>query len=213
MRRIRAGGPQGTTARRPRSGRSRAAQNGEDCLTLNVCTPARPARGGRCSSGSTAARSSSAAAAPLYDGARLAARGDVVVVTVNYASVRSGSLARGRAPATPARGEPRPARSDRGVAVGARERRRFGGDPEHVTMFGESAGAVSGGELLAMPAARGLFGARSRRARRRAGTRTNRKPRSGWRRRSRASWARGRAAAQRSARGAGRGDARRAVRT
>ncbi len=51
----------------------------------------------------------------------------------------------------------------------------FGGDPEHVTIFGESAGGGEVGTLLGMPAARGLFheGDRRRAARRRGGRRAN----------------------------------------
>ena len=125
----------------------------EDCLTLNVWTPAAGGRravmvwlhGGAFVGGS--------AGVPLYDGARLAREGDVVVVTLNYRIGALGFLALG------------PGRTNLGlrdqVAALAWVRRHaaaFGGDPERVTVFGESAGAGSLCALLAMPRARGLFG-------------------------------------------------------
>jgi len=124
----------------------------EDCLTLNVWTPAAGGRravmvwlhGGAFVGGS--------AGVPLYDGARLAREGDVVVVTLNYRIGALGFLALG------------PGRTNLGlldqVAALAWVRRHaaaFGGDPERVTVFGESAGAGSLCALLAMPRARGLF--------------------------------------------------------
>jgi para-nitrobenzyl esterase len=97
------------------------------------------------------------AGVPLYDGTRLAARGDVVVVTVSY---RVGAL--GFACLDAADGEP-PA-----VNLGLQDQiaalrwvrahaAAFGGDPERVTVFGESAGAGSILALAGMPEARGLF--------------------------------------------------------
>ncbi|HVH07015.1 MAG TPA: carboxylesterase family protein [Myxococcota bacterium] len=124
----------------------------EDCLTLNVWTPATSSRrpvlvwlhGGAFIGGT--------ANVPLYDGARLAGEGDVVVVTVNYRVGALGFLALG------------PDRTNVGLKdqVAAlrfvrREIAAFGGDPANVTVFGESAGAGSLCALLAMPSARGLF--------------------------------------------------------
>jgi para-nitrobenzyl esterase len=126
----------------------------EDCLTLNVFAPAAPApprpvlvwlHGGAFQTGT--------AAGPAYDGARLAARADAVVVTLNYRVGAFGFLHTG------ARGGANLGLQDQLAAlrfvqagIGA-----FGGDPARVTVFGESAGAGSIVCLLAMPAARGLF--------------------------------------------------------
>jgi para-nitrobenzyl esterase len=90
---------------------------------------------------------------PEYDGGRLAREGGVVVVTFNYrVGIEGFALIEG-APA------------NRGLLdqVAALEWvrdniRAFGGDPDRVTVFGESAGAGSLAALLAMPRARGLFG-------------------------------------------------------
>ena len=93
----------------------------------------------------------------LYHGARLARRGDVVVVTINY---RLGALGFLNHPELRARGID--------ANLGIRDQIRalewvreniaaFGGDPGNVTIFGESAGGMSVGTLLAAPAARGLF--------------------------------------------------------
>ncbi len=99
---------------------------GEDCLTLNVYTPS-TGRGRRpvmvwFHGGGFVAGSSTQ---PLYEASRLAVRGDVVVVTANY---RLGALGfrPGCSRPRPHRGgrQRRHARSGRGVALGARQRRR-----------------------------------------------------------------------------------------
>jgi len=130
----------------------------EDCLTLNVFTPSREGAarpvlvwipGGAFVGGT--------AGIPLYDGTRLAARGDVVVVTVSY---RVGAL--GFAPLDAEPGEPAVANLGLLDQLAALRWVRthiaaFGGDPARVTVFGESAGAGSILALAGMPAARGLF--------------------------------------------------------
>lgn len=131
----------------------------EDCLYLNVWTPgiddaARPVmfwiHGGGLTLGS--------GSTPAYWGDRLAARGDVVVVTINYRLGALGFLAD-------------PVLSDGGDSPGnygfkdqvaALEWVRdniasFGGDPGNVTIFGESAGGVSVATMLGTPKATGLF--------------------------------------------------------
>ncbi|MCU0669046.1 MAG: carboxylesterase/lipase family protein [Myxococcota bacterium] len=131
----------------------------EDCLALQIWTPGLDARrrpvlvwlhGGGFTSG--------AGSLPVFDGARLARRGDVVVVNVNYRLGALGFLAH---PDRFARGE---VAANYGVLdqiaalAWVREHaERIGGDPARVTVFGESAGAMSIGALLAAPAARGLF--------------------------------------------------------
>jgi para-nitrobenzyl esterase len=132
----------------------------EASLTLNVWTPGlgdtrRPVmvwiHGGAFVTGS--------GATPWYDGARLAAAGDVVVVTINYRLGALGFLELGEL------GDERFAASgncgllDQVAALRwVRDNvRAFGGDPTQVTVFGESAGAMSIGTLLGLPAAKGLF--------------------------------------------------------
>ncbi|MCC3381988.1 carboxylesterase/lipase family protein [Paenibacillus farraposensis] len=131
----------------------------EDCLYLNVWTPAsevpgegRPVmvwiHGGAFVTGS--------GIIPLYDGARMANKGDVVVVTINY---RLGPL--GFLHLTP-RGDGLASNAGLLDQIAALEWVRdhiaaFGGNPDEVTVFGESAGAMSIAALLAMPAAKGLF--------------------------------------------------------
>ncbi len=132
----------------------------EDCLRLNVWTPSlddakRPVmvfiHGGGYIWGSSAD--------PLYDGASLSRRGQVVVVSLNY---RMGAL--GYLDLSEVGGD---AYADSGnLAVldqiaalrWVRDNiARFGGDPGNVTIFGESAGAGSVTTLLTVPPARGLF--------------------------------------------------------
>jgi para-nitrobenzyl esterase len=92
------------------------------------------------------------ASLPEYDGGRLAREGGVVVVTFNY---RVGLEGFGQVEGAPA---------NRGLLdqVAALEWVRdsiggFGGDPERVTVFGESAGGGCVAALLAVPRAAGLF--------------------------------------------------------
>ncbi len=131
----------------------------EDCLYLNVWTPGcddlkRPVmvwlHGGAFVIG--------AGSQGVYDGARLAAR-DVVVVTVNYRLGVFGFLdladaSEGRAPGSGTEGL-----ADQLLALDwvKRNIEAFGGDPGNVTLFGESAGAMSIGALLGSPLAQGLF--------------------------------------------------------
>lgn len=132
--------------------------SGEDCLTLNVFSPAaddakRPVvvwiHGGAfiMGSGST----------PLYHGHSFAAQHDVVVVTLNYRLGLFGLLYLGDL--APGREEGNYALLDQVAALRWVKENiaAFGGDPDRVTVMGESAGAISIGSLLAMPAARGLF--------------------------------------------------------
>lgn len=89
-----------------------------------------------------------------YDGAQLAREGDIVVVTVNY---RLGALGFVDFAAL---GMPRNlGLHDQLAALGwVREHiEAFGGDPQRVTLAGESAGAMSVASLMTAPAAHGLF--------------------------------------------------------
>jgi len=136
----------------------------EDCLTLNVFTGALMA--------STAARakaqpvmlwihggSLTMGAGSQTDGSRLAAQG-AVIVTINYRLGTLGFLAH------PALSDESPVRvsGNYGLLDQIAALRwvraniaRFGGDPNNVTIFGESAGGWSVHALLASPKARGLF--------------------------------------------------------
>ncbi len=135
-------------------------EQGEDCLVLNIYTPAaddarRPVmvwlhgRGFASGSGSEG----------WYDGTNLAKRGDVVVVTINHRLNVFGYLH-----LADLAGE---AFAGSGVAgmLDAVEALRwlrenvaaFGGDPDNVTIFGESGGGRKVCTLLAMPSAQGLF--------------------------------------------------------
>lgn len=132
----------------------------EDCLYLNVWTPGtddtrRPVmvwiHGGGFRGGS--------GSLPIYRGSTLAKRGDVVMVTINY---RLGPL--GFLHLNEATGGRIPSTGNEGLLdqVAALEWVRaniaaFGGDPDNVTIFGESAGGMSVGALLGLPAAKGLF--------------------------------------------------------
>jgi len=135
----------------------------EDCLTLNVWSPAQSTserlpvmvwlHGGGFTQG--------ASHMPIYDGAALANRG-VVVVTLNY---RLGVLGFfGHADLTreaEAANEPTANFGvlDQKAALEWVKRNiaAFGGDPNNVTLFGESAGGISVLALMTAPSARGLF--------------------------------------------------------
>ncbi len=132
----------------------------EDCLFLNVWTPGldgarRPVmvwiHGGGFTIGS--------GAQSIYEGTALAKRGDVVVVTINYrlgplGFLKLDELTGGRIPSTGSEGMQDQVRALEWVRDNIAA---FGGDPDNVTIFGESAGGMSVGTLLGMPSARGLF--------------------------------------------------------
>ncbi len=141
----------------PNEGRMGAS---EDCLTLNVFTPRadaarRPVMVWIHGGGFTIGSSSQA----LYDGSSLARRGDVVVVTLNYrlgplGFLRLVDLTGGLIPSTGNEGLLDQLAALKWVRQNIGE---FGGDPDNVTVFGESAGAMSLAALLAGPDAGGLF--------------------------------------------------------
>jgi para-nitrobenzyl esterase len=135
---------------------------GEDCLRLNVWTPAADGRtkrpvmvwlhGGGYEAGSSQEL-------PSYDGEMLSRSGDVVVVSINHRLNVFGYLN------LAAVGGEKYARS---INVGmldivaalqwVRDNiTRFGGDPANVTVFGQSGGGAKVSTLMAMPSAKGLF--------------------------------------------------------
>jgi para-nitrobenzyl esterase len=132
----------------------------EDCLSLDVWTPSADAarrpvlvwiHGGSFNTGS--------GSLAVYDGGVLARRGDVVVVTLNY---RLGAL--GFLPLPELAREEGGAPGNFGLLdqIAALEWVRdniaaFGGDPDQVTLFGQSAGAMCAATLVGTPRARGLF--------------------------------------------------------
>jgi len=141
--------------------RGGALTESEDCLVLNVFTPAmgsgrgRPVmvwlHGGGFSTGS--------GSGPILDGANLARTGDAVVVTINHRLNVFGYTYLGDA-----------AGPDFALSGGAgmldivaalewvRDHiDRFGGDPNLVTIFGQSGGGRKVATLMAMPSAKGLF--------------------------------------------------------
>ncbi|KAI0165860.1 Carboxylesterase family-domain-containing protein [Xylariaceae sp. FL1272] len=140
-------------------------QGSEDCLFLNIFTPHLPVssekqglkpvmfwiHGGGFTGGT--------GSDPTFDGGNLAARSDVVVrepVTINYRVGSFGFLA-----------------LDDGITNGnygmadqitaldwvRKNIRDFGGDPNHITIFGQSAGAASVRALMASPKSIGKFAA------------------------------------------------------
>jgi len=143
----------------------------EDCLTLNVWTteplPAsgegRPVLffvhgGGNC----IGSASESYEGVFIYDGRALAETNDAVVVTVQYRLGPLGYLAHdGLAAESPQGVSGNYGILDLVSALGwvRDEIAAFGGDPDRVLVFGESAGAVDTCMLLASPLAQGLFSA------------------------------------------------------
>jgi para-nitrobenzyl esterase len=136
-----------------------ASEKSEDCLSLNVWTPVTPSsdalpvmvfiHGGGYSSGAT----------NTYPGYGLSEKGPVVVVSMNY---RLAALAFFAHPDLDAERPDKPSGSD-----GIRDQQlalqwvqdniaSFGGDPDNVTVFGESAGASSVCIHMVSPLSRGL---------------------------------------------------------
>lgn len=143
-------------------GGTRTFMGSEDCLTLNIWTPKakettlRPVmffiHGGGNVQGS--------AVNPLYDGKNLTEKGGVIIVTINYRLAQFGFLA-----------HPQLTAEDKNQTSGnyalldqimaldwVRDNiRNFGGDPNNITIFGESAGGVNVFCLVGSPLAAGKF--------------------------------------------------------
>ena len=132
----------------------------EDCLYLNIWTPdtkesLRPVmvwiHGGAFIVGSGSQE--------MFRGNTLTGRGGIVLVTINYRLGALGfmnlkEITQGRIPASGCEGL-----LDQIAALEwIRENiEAFGGNPDNITVFGESSGAMSIGDLMAMPAAQGKF--------------------------------------------------------
>jgi para-nitrobenzyl esterase len=134
---------------------------GEDCLVLNIWTPAlrdhhkRPVmvwfHGGGFATGS--------GASPVYDGTNLARKGDVVVVTLNHRLNVFGHLYLARPGGAEYAESGNLGLLDLVAALHWIHTNiaEFGGDPANVTIFGQSGGGAKVSMLMAMPQTRGLF--------------------------------------------------------
>jgi para-nitrobenzyl esterase len=132
----------------------------EDCLYLNVWTPAKSASealpvmvwiyGGGFVGGQTSVA--------LYDGTRLAEKG-VVLVSVAYRLGVFGFFAHPDLSRESGKGSGNYGLQDMiaGLQWVKANIAKFGGDPTRVTIFGESAGGIAVSMLAASPAAKGLF--------------------------------------------------------
>lgn len=132
----------------------------EDCLYLNVWTPAKTSSdslpvmvwiyGGGFVGGMTSV--------PTYDGTRLAEKG-VVLVSVAYRLGVFGFLAHPDLSRESGKGSGNYGLQDQiaGLRWVKDNIAKFGGDPARVTIFGESAGGIAVSMLAASPAAKGLF--------------------------------------------------------
>lgn len=134
--------------------------SGDTCLALNVWTPENAdgnlpvmvwLHGGGWTSGSGSCK--------IYDGENLASRGDVIVVTINHRLGASGLTDFSRV-----LGGDFAESSNLGIKdiVAALEWvqtniKAFGGNPDLVTIFGESGGGWKVNTMLSIPSARGLF--------------------------------------------------------
>jgi para-nitrobenzyl esterase len=128
----------------------------EDCLHLNVWTPI----GAKKAAVMVWIQPIGPSAYPLFDGASFA-RDDVVMVTMDYRQLTLGNFAHPALTQEAKTQEPlsRFQTMDQLAALTWIKKNiaAFGGDPHNVTVFGESAGAASTLQLLAIPASRGLI--------------------------------------------------------
>jgi para-nitrobenzyl esterase len=132
----------------------------EDCLVLNVWAPAKPGikrpvmlwlHGGGFAFGSASDK--------YYDGARLAAKEGVVVVSINHRLNGFGYLDLGPDAGAAYAGSANVGQLDIVAALAWVKANiaGFGGDPANVTLFGQSGGGGKISAALGMPAAKGLF--------------------------------------------------------
>lgn len=141
----------------------------EDCLFLNIWTPAKASKKDGLTDGGKrpvmfyihgGAYNGGSGASPWYEGTKLAKRGDVVVVTVNHRLNAFGYLYLARLFNDPSVADSgNNGQLDLVLALQwVRDNiAAFGGDPERVMLFGQSGGGAKIATLMAMPAAKGLF--------------------------------------------------------
>lgn len=136
------------------SGPGQPASTNEDCLFLNITTPRRVPSGSRLpvmvwwhGGGYTTGAGSE------YDADRMAAQGDVIVVTINY---RLGVFGYFGLPGLKDSGDFGFADQIAATRWVKQNAAAFGGDPGNLTVFGESAGGMSACALLTSPRADGL---------------------------------------------------------
>ena len=150
-------GPVASQMRRALVGKEKQS---EDCLSLNIWSPAadgkkRPVmfwiHGGGFIGG--------AGSSDLYDGTQIVQKGDVVLVTINYRLGPLGFLYLNDIPGSKGNFEDNLGIRDQVAALKWVKQNiaAFGGDPDAVTIFGESAGGISVETLMALPDAQGLF--------------------------------------------------------
>jgi para-nitrobenzyl esterase len=137
-----------------------SANVSEDCLYLNVWTPAKTAgekrpvmvwiHGGAFVGGMTGT--------PMFDGTKFAQKG-VVLVSIAYRLGAFGFMAHPELSRESGKGSGTYGIQDMiaGLQWVKNNIARFGGDPSRVTIFGESAGGIAVSMLSASPAAKGLF--------------------------------------------------------
>lgn len=145
----------------------------EDCLFLNVWTPAKTGKTGLAAPSLNdggkrpvmfyihgGAYNGGSGGSPWYDGTRLAKRGDVVVVTVNHRLNAFGYLYLARLFNDPSVADSGNV-GQMDLVLALRWVRdniaAFGGDPGNVMLFGQSGGGAKIATLMAMPSAKGLF--------------------------------------------------------
>jgi para-nitrobenzyl esterase len=136
-------------------------QSSEDCLYLNVWMPAGPPRNPLpvmvwLHGGANVAGSGSQS---TYDGGGLVSHG-VLLVTVNYRLGVFGSFSHPELTAeSPHHSSGNYGLLDQLAALQwvRKNISRFGGDPDNVTLFGESAGAIDAALLMTSPLSKGLF--------------------------------------------------------
>ncbi len=150
----------GLACMQPANSQGNTAPVGEDCLYLNVWTPAKkPGErvpvivwiyGGGFSGGSTSV--------PMYDGMGFAKKG-VVLVSVAYRVGPFGFLAHPELSRESGKGSGTFGLADMiaGLKWVKSNIAQFGGDPSNVTIFGHSAGGAAVSMLAASPVAKGLF--------------------------------------------------------
>jgi para-nitrobenzyl esterase len=126
----------------------------EDCLYLNVTTPAKPSPKPRAVVVWIPGGGFFSGAGNSYEASKFAARGDVVVVTVNY---RLGIFGFFGYPGLPGSGTYGIQDQQAALRWVQRNARAFGGDPRNVTVAGESAGGMSVCAQLTSPTSTGLF--------------------------------------------------------